>query len=251
MILHQVLLYLVHTLLAIRTWLASLYHGLKKPLAFKHRKRTVPRIKSDSKALSRLPIHVGLVVVEEDFRYGDLASLVVWCAAMGISYISLYDSQGILKRNNTSLWQEIMKQQQELLGEDSNKYSIELVTGNRTTTQLTGQKYSVEVRLLSSEDGRTDLLQAAQRWCQAVEARRKKVGDLEPTALEGLLQATKGAPDVDLVLKFGTVDSLLGFLPWQIRLTEILSLPTHHSIDYQTFLLALQSFGNIEQRFGK
>ncbi|KAI8498654.1 regulation of mitotic centrosome separation, partial [Branchiostoma belcheri] len=137
MILHQVLLYLVHTFSAIRTWLASLYHGLKKPLSFKHRKRNVHRIKSDSKALSKLPMHVGLVVVEEDFRYGDLASLVVWCAAMGISYISLYDSQGILKRNNTSLWQEIMKQQQELLGEESNKYNIELVRGNRTATQLT------------------------------------------------------------------------------------------------------------------
>lgn len=33
---------------------------------------------------------------------------------------------------------------------------------------------------------------------------------------------TKGMPDPDLVMKFGTVDSTLGFLPWHIRLTEIM-----------------------------
>ena len=29
-------------------------------------------------------------------------------------------------------------------------------------------------------------------------------------------------PDPDLIIKFGQVDSLLGFMPWQIRLSEIL-----------------------------
>ena len=32
----------------------------------------------------------------------------------------------------------------------------------------------------------------------------------------------QGYPDPDLVLRFGRVDSLLGYLPWQTRLTEIL-----------------------------
>jgi len=31
-----------------------------------------------------------------------------------------------------------------------------------------------------------------------------------------------GFPDPDLVLKFGHVESLLGYLPWQLRVTEIL-----------------------------
>lgn len=36
-----------------------------------------------------------------------------------------------------------------------------------------------------------------------------------------LFLGTNGFPDPDLILKFGPVDSILGFLPWQIRLTEI------------------------------
>lgn len=37
-----------------------------------------------------------------------------------------------------------------------------------------------------------------------------------------MLTGTNGFPDPDLVLKFGPVDSTLGFLPWHIRLTEIM-----------------------------
>ena len=37
-----------------------------------------------------------------------------------------------------------------------------------------------------------------------------------------LFSESWGMPDPDLVIKFGTVDSLQGFMPWQIRLTEIL-----------------------------
>lgn len=33
---------------------------------------------------------------------------------------------------------------------------------------------------------------------------------------------TKGFPEPDLILKFGPVDSILGFLPWHIRVTEIM-----------------------------
>jgi dehydrodolichyl diphosphate syntase complex subunit NUS1 len=41
------------------------------------------------------------------------------------------------------------------------------------------------------------------------------------------LLCSHGFPDLDLVLKFGSVDSTLDFLPWQIRLAEIVFLPSH------------------------
>lgn len=31
-----------------------------------------------------------------------------------------------------------------------------------------------------------------------------------------------GYPDPDMIVRFGNVESLLGFMPWHIRLTEIL-----------------------------
>lgn len=37
-----------------------------------------------------------------------------------------------------------------------------------------------------------------------------------------LVSDSKNIPDPELVVKFGPVDSTLGFLPWHIRLTEFM-----------------------------
>lgn len=54
------------------------------------------RWRRDGKSLQKLPGHVGLVVTEEEPSYADMASLVVWCMAVGISYVSVYDHEGEL-----------------------------------------------------------------------------------------------------------------------------------------------------------
>uniref|UniRef100_A0ACB8GCB8 Uncharacterized protein n=1 Tax=Sphaerodactylus townsendi TaxID=933632 RepID=A0ACB8GCB8_9SAUR len=51
------------------------------------------RWRRDGKSLPKLPGHVGLVVTEEEPSYADMASLVVWCMAVGISYVTVYDHE--------------------------------------------------------------------------------------------------------------------------------------------------------------
>nr|XP_019596931.1 PREDICTED: dehydrodolichyl diphosphate synthase complex subunit NUS1 isoform X2 [Rhinolophus sinicus] len=158
------------------------------------------RWRADARSLEKLPVHMGLLITEEEQEtsYSDIASLVVWCMAVGISYISVYDHQGIFKRNNSRLMDEILKQQQELLGLDCSKYSTEFANSN------------------DKDD-----------------------------------QGSNGFPDPDVVLKFGPVESTLGFLPWQLRLTEIISLPSHLNIRYEDFFSALRQYAACEQRLGK
>lgn len=59
-------------------------------------KRTSRRVRwgTDGRTLEKLPVHVGLLITEEDIHYTDIANLVVWCMAVGISYVSVYDNQG-------------------------------------------------------------------------------------------------------------------------------------------------------------
>lgn len=116
------------------------------------------RWRADGRSLQKLPVHMGLVITEEEQEtsYSDIASLVVWCMAVGISYISVYDHQD-----------------------------------------------------------------------------------------------SSGLPDPDVILKFGPVESTLGYLPWHIRLTEIISLPSHLNIRYEDFFSALRQYAACEQRVGK
>ncbi|KAK7795419.1 hypothetical protein U0070_001962, partial [Myodes glareolus] len=67
---------------------------------------------------------------------------------------------------------------------------------------------------------------------------QRTLRDLDVDLLEGLL-SSHGFPDPELVWKFGPVDSTLGFLPWQIRLTDCL-LPSHPNISYEDDFSALR-----------
>lgn len=49
---------------------------------------------SDGQSMEKLPVHIGLLVAEEEPSYTDIANLVVWCMAVGISYVSIYDNHG-------------------------------------------------------------------------------------------------------------------------------------------------------------
>ncbi|XP_059698211.1 dehydrodolichyl diphosphate synthase complex subunit NUS1 [Haemorhous mexicanus] len=206
------------------------------------------RWRADGRALRKLPVHVGLVVTEEEPSYADMASLVVWCMAVGISYVSVYDHNGIFKRNNSRLMDEILKQQQELLGLDCSKYSVEFANHDKTGRVLNCQS---TLKVLSPEDGKADIVKAAQNFCQLVAQQQRTHSDLDVNMLDNLLSSTHGFPDPDLVLKFGPVDSTLGFLPWHIRLTEIISLPSHLNISYEDFFSALHHYAACEQRWGK
>ena len=143
---------------------------------------------------------------------------------------------------------EILKQQQELLGLDCSKYSPEFANSNDKDDQVLNCQSSVKV--LSPEDGKADIVRAAQDFCQLVAQQQKKSTDLDVDMLDRLL-SSNGFPDPDLVLKFGPVDSTLGFLPWHIRLTEIISLPSHLNISYEDFFSALRQYAACEQRLGK
>ncbi|KPP68927.1 Nogo-B receptor-like [Scleropages formosus] len=188
---------------------------------------------TDGRALEKLPAHVGLLIAEEEPRCADVATLVVWCMAVGISYVSVYDSRGIFRRNNSRLMEEIQRQQQELLGVDSAKYSVELVNGSSEKPDSQGGGVSpltaptvfscqAVVKVLSPDDGKSSIVSAAQQLCRAVEQRERASKDINIDLLDSMLRDSKCTPDPDLVLKFGPVESTVGFLPWHIRLTEFM-----------------------------
>ncbi|XP_052603350.1 dehydrodolichyl diphosphate synthase complex subunit Nus1-like, partial [Peromyscus californicus insignis] len=160
----------------------------------------------------------------------------------------LYDHQGIFKRSNSRWMDEILKQQQELLGLDCSKYSPEFANSKDKDDQVVNCPSAVKV--LSPEVGKADVVGAAQDFCQLVAQQQRRPTDLDVDLLDWLL-SSHSFPGPDLVLKFGPMDSTLGFLPWQIRLTEIIALPSHLNISYEDFFSALRQYAACEQRLGK
>ncbi|XP_056261089.1 dehydrodolichyl diphosphate synthase complex subunit nus1-like [Seriola aureovittata] len=210
-----------------------------------------PRWLSDGRSLEKLPVHIGLLVAEEEPSYTDIANLVVWCMAVGISYVSVYDNHGIFRKNNSRLLEEIVRQQQDLLGVDGSKYNVEFLSNSSDKHQHHVVSCRPTVKVLSPEDGKQSIVQAAQQLCRSVENKERSSKDISVSMLDILLRESKNIPDPELVLKFGPVNSTLGFLPWHIRLTEFISLPSHRNVSYEDMLGALQRYGACQQRLGQ
>ncbi|XP_051234564.1 dehydrodolichyl diphosphate synthase complex subunit nus1 isoform X1 [Dicentrarchus labrax] len=206
---------------------------------------------SDGRSLEKLPVHIGLLVAEEEPSYTDIANLVVWCMAVGISYVSVYDNHGIFRKNNSRMLEEIVKQQQDLLGVDGSKYNVEFLSNGSDKHQHHVVSCRPTVKVLSPEDGKQTIVQAAQQLCRSVENKERSSKDISVSMLDILLRESKNIPDPELVVKFGPVDSTLGFLPWHIRLTEFISLPSHRNVSYEDLLGALQQYSACQQRLGQ
>ncbi|KAJ0044216.1 hypothetical protein NL108_004734, partial [Boleophthalmus pectinirostris] len=121
----------------------------------------------------------------------------------------------LLQKNNSVLMHEITQLQRNLLGIEGSK--VEFLR-NRSEKHVVSCRPVVSV--LSPEDGKQSIVQAAQHLCRSVENKERSPKDISVSMLDSLLREFKNIPDPDLVLKLGPVDSTLGFLPWHIRLTE-------------------------------
>lgn len=110
------------------------------------------RWRANRQTLYKLPVHLTLLITEPEHSFSDVASIVVWCVAAGISYVSVYDHQGIFKRNNSRLMEEILKRRQELSGLDCSRYSAELEECKAKVGLVLSCRSAVQV--LSPEDGK-------------------------------------------------------------------------------------------------
>lgn len=96
---------------------------------------------------------------------------------------------------------------------------LSLFPTNHRCHHAVSQK-TISVSILSSEDGRGDIVQAARSISAAVRKGEINSEDLTVANFSDWLNVR--VPDLDLVLKFGDCDSLLGILPWQLRVSEIM-----------------------------
>lgn len=94
--LYRLLLGFIHFILYIR-FIISVIAVRIQLLAtgvFGSRGTSFSEIHLHSKNLTKLPIHISFLVLEPEISFEDVAKLIVWSMAMGISYISIYDRKG-------------------------------------------------------------------------------------------------------------------------------------------------------------
>lgn len=214
---------------------------------------SIGHLERDIANLKKLPKHMSYVINEDvgSDNYCDLANLIVWTIAVGIPYISLYDRHGILKSGEARLGKVIREKIVLLFGSKAKEFDI--ILKDSSTTYANGISYPkrVCIQLYSEEDGKPDILSAAKKVTTEYCDKKIKLNDIRVEYIHQYLQATKNIPDPEFIVQFGPVSSLMGFLPWQTRLSEILHVPTHVNISYNRFYGFLEKYSRCNQRLGK
>lgn len=172
----------------------------------------------------RVPKHIALSFTNETNHLDleSIARLLCWCKQLSVSYITLYDDLGRLKDKQKDLikcFESIMR----MLGCEKPIRHIE------------------GLNIISRSDGRQKFVEAA-----------RELVELEPENINiDTVHNRVGWPsDPQLLISFGSPLCLYGFPPWQLRLTEILSIPTHKKLPQQIFFDCLRRYSKISQREG-
>ena len=90
----ELVLRLVHYVLCLGVFLRQTVTNFPNSFVSFFKKPPLGRIRNDARHLRKLPLHVGIVIVENEYSYRDIANVIVWSVALGISYISVYDING-------------------------------------------------------------------------------------------------------------------------------------------------------------
>ncbi|KAK7108754.1 dehydrodolichyl diphosphate synthase complex subunit nus1-like [Littorina saxatilis] len=252
--LRMLVLRLIHYVIALGEFAFGVLKYIPQYELLFAKKHLASKVEADAKKLRKLPLHVGFLVIENEMSYKDLANLIVWSVTMGISYVSVYDMNGEIKRNSGNLQKEVERSKENMVYNDSVSHEIQIFTHSPQYTEKMavgrGMK-KASVHLLSAEDGCHSLVQVARNLSRKVAAQQSLVSDITPASVTALIHDSHQFPDPDLLLTFGPTLSLLGYLPWQIRLTEIIHVASHKGLSYEGFISSLHSYANTLQRFGK
>ena len=109
----------------------------------------------------------------------------------------------------------------------------------------------MHISVLSLEDGKLDIVRAARKIATEVRAETLAVADISEGVVSRFLSTNRGMPDPDILIRIGQVDSNLGFLPWQSRLTEMHSIRNLRGVKFDEVYRVFMNFSKCEQRFGK
>lgn len=243
----QLLYFVAHFLASLALSVLDTFHLLHRVFlhvsaVLRGGNQPVLRIQADAAQLKKIPQHLGLVCIgKQAYHISNLANVITWAVGYGVRYVSLYDMHGTLKRQRSVILQH--------LKEVCADISYTVITHNSEANQAkdivenSRSGPHVIVNLLSLTDGKGSLAATAHQLSLGT-------SKVSPELLESL-KVTRGQPDPELIITIGEPISTMGFLPWQIRLSEFFAVPSLNRFEYGDFQTILRQYSRCEQRYGK
>ncbi|KAL6257222.1 hypothetical protein P5V15_012149 [Pogonomyrmex californicus] len=196
--------------------------------------------------IKKIPRHLVIVLGLCDESVLDCVRIIGWCITLDIPYISFFDRNGFIKKNETKLKEEFARKRPDL---------VEHIVWNSyakapSQNGVIESRLKINVSLLSDIDSKGQIVTLTQSLAKAVSSGRLNPEEITEQLITEKLRM-KEMPDPDLALIYGYTCSTHGLLPWHTRTTEFLMLPLCVNISVKDFIHLLEKYSKCVQRYGK
>ena len=246
-------------------------------------KQEVHVLLDSTKHLTKIPSSIALIATSEDVKndtdFGieeKVIQIIKWCAIIGIPYVSIFDENGEFIKKK-SYFEQRLKYLDKLPESTNERHARNLRSNSYQLKVISGCKddffnvdkigtHSVRVTFLSEEHGRKHIVKVAKDLVKEANVmlnnNPSNGNGLEApiitlSSMEKRMQEEYDFPDPEVVILMNSIPCLFGFLPWQVRLSEIIHLPDYDALNdpsgrntLQAFTSVLFRYSKCEQRFG-
>lgn len=197
-----------------------------------------------------IPKHLAVLLTEDDICLTNLADLASFSVKYGVQKFTIYDPTGfVTSKNNNHLLSELIETK--LRGKCSFAvngclYSKSApITTTTTSTDCNKKRPVFDIFIVDYLSGRRSLVDTARQL--AVEKSSEKI---DAKTIERILNS-KNLYEVDFVIKFGPVNSVLAFPPMSLPVTEFVFMSTLKNFDEISFVECLERYSSRDRRHGK
>jgi len=216
-----------------------------------------------------------------------LAKLISWAWAAKIPLISLFDYHGEIKDSHHELayllQEELVLNYMAFKDQSSPSiipsppptikfHNVPNINGYSNGVNGIRNSNTLHIAVFSHEDGKDAIVQVARDICKENRNRRNSESsnreendgegsdlvEVNESMIDSMLKNAHGltglppgiSPEPDVLAILGNVCSTLGFLPWNIRLTEMHWIPKLPVVESEDFLNVLRKYSRCQQRRG-
>ncbi|KAL0474238.1 di-trans,poly-cis-decaprenylcistransferase [Neurospora intermedia] len=266
---HLLVFTIIHALFSLYIRIRQAYHQVfnKVSSIYHHHHRAPDLIYNDVKDLRRLPNHLSVILtLDEDARGGtglaklieEASDIAAWCASARIPQLSIYEKTGTLKGYLPRVHRSMTQKLAAYFGPNTPGIGIRAPhcpsmetapTLAASRSENDGIKH-LSVMILSAEDGRDSIVDLTKTLADMSQRGKISTSDITTELVDAeLSESVMGEPD--LLLLFGPRVELVGYPPWQVRLTEISHVQDNEGVNYQIFYRGLLKYAGAQMRWGR
>lgn len=203
-------------------------------------------IEKHSGTLKRIPKHVVYIVRNDDFSLIDFANLIIWSLTAGVSFISFYDKEGVLKSKENKLFYEVELRKKGVPGYI--KWAHQPCLNGFVTSEKSN---TINVNVFTEHDGRATIANFVRSISEKKCNFTRVNGDFSVDSIDlALREFYPSIPDPEVIIYDDKLCSTKGLLPWHIRLSEFIPINSFLRIKSQDYLEVLRKYSKCDQRFG-